>query len=335
MAHNIPFPSAQICHPDPLSLALLSLDEWALVTLEGADAVKYLHSQVTSDIMALANNQHQLCGHCDAKGKMWSTLRVFHRGTGLAYLERRSVLPVQLAELKKYAVFAKVTIVENQQIALLGVAGKEARHSLATLFPQLPDAQQPVVHHVTVEGESTLLYFPTPEERFLLVLPPTEAQQLINHLADKAQQYDSQQWLALDIASGYPIIDATCSGQFIPQATNLQALEGISFTKGCYTGQEMVARAKYRGANKRALYWLEGKSSHLPISGEELEMQLGDNWRRTGTVLSSCRLDDDVLWVQAVLNHDLSSDTRLRVKEDINSRLIIKALPYVLEEETE
>ncbi|WP_439955727.1 CAF17-like 4Fe-4S cluster assembly/insertion protein YgfZ, partial [Klebsiella pneumoniae] len=71
--------------------------------------------------------------------------------------------------------------------------------------------------------------------------------------------------------------------QFIPQATNIQALGGISFKKGCYTGQEMVARAKFRGANKRALWTLAGHASRVPEAGEDLEMKMGENWRRTGT----------------------------------------------------
>ncbi|CDL16218.1 Folate-dependent protein for Fe/S cluster synthesis/repair in oxidative stress [Klebsiella pneumoniae IS46] len=77
----------------------------------------------------------------------------------------------------------------------------------------------------------------------------------------EAQFNNSQQWLALNIEAGLPVIDSANSGQFIPQATNLQALGGISFKKGCYTGQEMVARAKFRGANKRALWTLSGTAS--------------------------------------------------------------------------
>ena len=74
---------------------------------------------------------------------------------------------------------------------------------------------------------------------------PAVAEQLIGKLHDQAELNDSGQWLALEIEAGYPVIDAANSAQLIPQATNLQALEGISFSKGCYTGQEMVARAKF------------------------------------------------------------------------------------------
>ncbi|MCV5397138.1 tRNA-modifying protein YgfZ, partial [Escherichia coli] len=101
----------------------------------------------------------------------------------------------------------------------------------------------------------------------------------------------------------FPVIDAANSGQFIPQATNLQALGGISFKKGCYTGQEMVARAKFRGANKRALWLLAGSASRLPEAGEDLELKMGENWRRTGTVLAAVKLEDGQVVVQVVMNN--------------------------------
>lgn len=327
MAYKIPFPPRQPSASSHLPLTLISLEDWALVTLNGPDTVKYLQGQVTADIEALAADQHVLCGHCDAKGKMWSNLRLFHRGEGFAYLERRSVLDSQLAEIKKYAVFSKLTIAADNEAVLLGVAGFQARAALTGIFNSLPDAEHPVVQ----DGETTLLHFTLPAERFLLVTTAAVAEQLVARLHEQAELNDSQQWLTLDIEAGYPVIDAANSGQLIPQATNLQALEGISFSKGCYTGQEMVARAKFRGANKRALYWLEGKAGRVPQPAEDLELQLGENWRRTGTVLSAAKLADGTLWVQVVLNNNLEADSKLRVRDDAASELAIKPLPYSLE----
>ncbi|WP_145510006.1 tRNA-modifying protein YgfZ [Yersinia rochesterensis] len=329
MAYNTPFTARPPVASSELPLTLISLDDWALVTLTGADRVKYLQGQVTADIDALPTDQHVPCAHCDAKGKMWSNLRLFYRGEGLAFIERRSVLDNQLRELKKYAVFSKVVIAAQPDAALLGVAGAQAKTALASIFAELPDAEHPVVQ----QGNSTLLHFSLPAERFLLVTDAEQAQQLVEKLSDQAQLNDSKQWLALDIEAGFPIIDTDNSAQFIPQATNIQALNGISFSKGCYTGQEMVARAKYRGANKRALYWLAGSASRVPTAGEDLEWQLGDNWRRTGSVLAAIALNDGTVWVQAVLNNDLAADSVLRVRDDVESVLSIQQLPYSLAED--
>ncbi|CNE84128.1 putative global regulator [Yersinia nurmii] len=328
MAYATPFPARHPSASSALPLTLISLDDWALVTVTGADRVKYLQGQLTADVGALAADQHVLTAHCDAKGKMWSNLRLFHRGEGLAFIERRNVLENQLAELKKYAVFSKVTFAIPSDSVLLGIAGAQAREALAQIFPDLPTPEKPVVQ----SGDSTLLHFTTPTERFLLVTDAPQAANLVEKLGENAQLNDSQQWLALEIEAGFPIIDGPNSAQFIPQATNIQALDGISFTKGCYTGQEMVARAKYRGANKRALYWLAGQGSSTPEAGDSLEWQLGENWRRTGTVLAAIQLEDGSLSVQAVLNNDLAADSVLRVREDTAGTLRIQPLPYSLEE---
>ncbi|URN98554.1 tRNA-modifying protein YgfZ [Leclercia adecarboxylata] len=322
-----PFSPRQPVASARLPLTLMTLDDWALATLAGADSEKYLQGQVTADVSQLTEHQHLLAAHCDPKGKMWSNLRLFRRQDGFAFIERRSLRDAQLTELKKYAVFSKVTIAADDEVVLLGVAGFQARAALKNLFSELPDAEK----QVTTDGATSLLWFEHPAERFLLVTDVATAERVTQALRGEAQLNNSQQWLSLNIEAGIPVIDAANSGQFIPQATNLQALGGISFKKGCYTGQEMVARAKFRGANKRALWYLAGKASRVPEAGEDLELKMGENWRRTGTVLAAVQLDDGRLLVQAVMNNDMEPDSVFRVRDDANT-LSIEPLPYSLEE---
>lgn len=322
-----PFPPRQPVASARLPLTLISLDDWALATITGADSEKYLQGQVTADVAQLGEHQHLLVAHCDPKGKMWSNLRLFRRQDGFAVIERRSLRDAQLTELKKYAVFSKVTIVADDENVLLGVAGFQARAALKTLFSELPDADKPLIN----DGATSLLWFEYPDERFLLVTDVATAERVTEALRGEAQFNNSQQWLALNIEAGLPIIDAANSAQFIPQATNIQALGGISFKKGCYTGQEMVARAKFRGANKRALWYLAGNASRVPEAGEDLELKMGENWRRTGTVLAAVQLDDGRVLVQVVMNNDMEADSVFRVRDDANT-LSIQPLPYSLEE---
>ncbi|HFT0374616.1 TPA: tRNA-modifying protein YgfZ [Enterobacter mori] len=322
-----PFTPRQPAASARLPLTLMTLDDWALATLTGADAEKYLQGQVTADVAQLTEHQHLLAAHCDPKGKMWSNLRLFRRQDGFALIERRSLRDAQLTELKKYAVFSKVTIAPDDEHVLLGVAGFQARAALKNLFSELPDAEKQVVS----EGETSILWFEHPAERFLLVTDAATAEHVTEALRGEAQLNNSQQWLALNIEAGLPVIDAVNSAQFIPQATNIQALGGISFKKGCYTGQEMVARAKFRGANKRALWTLAGRASRVPEAGEDLELKMGENWRRTGTVLAAVQLDDGRLLVQVVMNNDMEADSVFRVRDDANT-LSIEPLPYSLDE---
>ena len=320
-----PFSSRAPSFSTDLPLTLMTLDDWALATITGADSEKYLQGQVTADVAKLAPGQHLSVAHCDAKGKMWSNLRLFQDSDGFAWIERRSLRDSQLTELKKYAVFSKVTIAPDDGRVLLGLAGPGARNALAALFNTLPDGET----QVTRENDSTLLWFEHPAERFLLAVSEETAQRVADALHDSAAQNDSQQWLALDIEAGLPIIDAANSAQFIPQATNIQALGGISFKKGCYTGQEMVARAKFRGANKRALWTLSGTAGRAPQAGEDLELKMGDNWRRTGTVLAAVQLNDGRVLTQVVMNNDMEADSEFRVRDDAGT-LHIVPLPYSL-----
>ena len=322
-----PFPPRQPSSSARLPLTLMTLDDWALATISGPDSEKYLQGQITADVSHLTDEQHLLAAHCDAKGKMWSNLRVFRRNEGFAWIERRSLRDAQLTELKKYAVFSKVTIAADDEFVLLGVAGFQARAALSPLFSELPNAEKQVVS----EGATSVLWFAHPAERFLLVTDVATATRITDALRGEAQLNNSQQWLALNIEAGLPVIDSANSAQFIPQATNLQALGGISFKKGCYTGQEMVARAKFRGANKRALWYLAGTASRVPEAGEDLELKMGENWRRTGTVLAAVQLDDGRLLVQVVMNNDMEPDSVFRVRDDAGS-LSIEPLPYTLEE---
>lgn len=323
-----PFPPRQPSASARLPLTLMTLDDWALATISGADSEKYIQGQVTADVSQLTEDQHVLAAHCDAKGKMWSNLRLFRDGDGFTWIERRSLRDAQVTELKKYAVFSKVTIAADDDRVLLAVAGFQARAALANLFGELPTREKPVVR----DGATAVLWFEHPAERFLLVTDAATAQSITEKLRGEAELNNSQQWLALDIEAGIPVIDATNSGQFIPQATNLQALGGISFKKGCYTGQEMVARAKFRGANKRALWYLAGKASRVPEAGEDLELKMGENWRRTGTVLAAAQLEDGQLLVQVVMNNDMEANSVFRVRDDANT-LHIEPLPYSLEED--
>lgn len=311
-----------------LPLILISLENWGLVHLHGLDAKKYIQGQVTADVESLPSTKHALTAHCDPKGKMWSDLRLFHHLDGFSYIERRCLLETQLAELKKYAVFSKVTFEHKTDIKLLGVAGKQARNALTPFFAVLPDADNQVI----VDGESTLLHFTLPAERFLIITTDEIAQNLTHNL--NTTQVSDAQWLSLEIEAGYAVIDQANSAQHLPQPTNLQALPyGISFKKGCYTGQEMVARAKFRGANKRAMFWLKGTGTEIPAPGDGLEWQLGDKWRRTGTVLAAVKLANGEMNVQIIMNNDMEANSVFRVTGDEQSRLTIQPLPYSLEEE--
>ncbi|UCA10908.1 tRNA-modifying protein YgfZ [Aeromonas enteropelogenes] len=292
----------------PAEPTRFALTKIAITRIAGQDRVKYLQGQVTCDVNALQPGQNTLGGHCDPKGKLWSNFRLLCLEESLLMLTTPSVLERQLPELKKFAVFSKVEIATDERHAT-GIAGTGSDAWIADHFG--------LVQSGLVDGGMAVKI---EQDRWLLVS---------DQQADTLSVGDESLWWGLEIKAGLPHMEAVHQGEFIPQMLNLQALDGICFTKGCYMGQETVARAKYRGANNRALFLLAGVANEPVASGDTLEIRLGDNWRRSGMVLNAWQQDGQV-WLTAVLPKDTETDALFRLKQDENASLTLQSLPYSL-----
>lgn len=274
----------------------IRLDQYQLIEAHGADAEKYLQGQLTADLIALPNGANTLAAHCDPKGKMNAIFRLLKVDSEQFFLLiKKDLLPSALDALKKYAVFSKISF-DLRDWQIVGLIGKKC----GKIEPRF-----------TLEID---------EQRAILL---NESALPINFNADE------KIWESADIQAGLPNLSAVTQNLFIPQALNLQAIEqAVSFTKGCYIGQETVARAKYRGANKRAMFILKGKTQTLPAIGDEIEMRLESNWRKTGNIINAVNLDG-LLWLLVVLNNDIDSTQVFRLAQD-ETALAVQPLPYAL-----
>ena len=261
-----------------------------------------LQGQLTCDVTKLAAGESTLTAHCDPKGKMSALFRLIRQDEQTFYMLLKSeLLPSALDQLKKYAVFSKVTFTLLDW-KILGVAGTKGLEKCGQFSAQI---------RIDVNGQQPRVIVLHPTQ---LALEPT---------------VEAQAWDLLDIQDGVPSLAAATQLEFIPQALNLQSVEqAISFHKGCYIGQETVARAKYRGANKRALFIFAAQTQSLPEIGSALEMALGDNWRATGTITSAVNFHG-VLWLQAVLNTPLADGQAFRLP-NCQTLLDMQPLPYEL-----
>lgn len=276
----------------------VQLSQYRLIEISGVDAEKYLQGQLTCDVAKIEIGHQTLTSHCDPKGKMSALFRLYrHAPEQFFAVMPLDLLPEALTQLKKYAVFSKVTFTE-QDTPIFGTTSSELFAEICQKATACTLSTEPVRHlfwgdvAVEINGE------------------PSD-------------------WDLLDIQQGIPLLLKPNQFELIPQATNLQMLEqAISFTKGCYIGQETVARAKYRGANKRAMFTFVGEhQGDLPEIGGAIEMQLGENWRATGTILSAVS-SAGKLWLQVVLNREQEEEVKFRVG---TTALEIYPLPYVIE----
>ena len=278
------------------------LTHYSLIQIKGTEAEKYLQGQLTCDVTKLAAGESTLTAHCDPKGKMSALFRLIRQDEQTFYMLLKSeLLPSALDQLKKYAVFSKVTFT-SLDWQILGAAGTKGIEKCGQFSAQI---------RIDVNGQ---------QPRVILLHP--------TRLALEAT-VEAEAWDLLDIQDGVPGLAAATQLEFIPQALNLQSIEqAISFQKGCYIGQETVARAKYRGANKRALFIFAAQTESLPDIGSALEMALGDNWRATGTITSAVNFHG-ILWLQAVLNTPLEDGQAFRLPND-QTLLDMQPLPYEL-----
>lgn len=301
-------------------LAITHLTSWGTITMQGDDKKSYLQGQVTCDVVTLDTESSTFGAHCDAKGKVWSVFRLFHHNDGYAMFQPSSVIEKELAELKKYAIFSKVEIAQGQDIAL-GVIGENATSVIDTLSNQTGDVR-------AIDGGSAVKI---DEQRWLLLVTADQAEKLLTTI--DAEKVDESLWTLNDIKAGLPLLTAEQQIEHIPQALNVQAVDGISFSKGCYTGQETVARAKYRGINKRALFIVKGQADSEIAPNADIERSVGENWRSAGKLLASYRYSDNVAIGIVVLPNNLDSDTTLRLKDQPDHSWTFEALPYSLDDD--
>lgn len=291
-----------------------------LISLNGADKLSYLHGQITQDLNKLTDSNFLWTGHCSAKGKLWGVFKLFSYQDNYYLLGSAAEAEKSLAELKKYAVFAKVDIKIDSK-KLIGLIGDDLTSTLTSLG-------------IIFEDNATACNFNHGKAIKLadnrVVLMVDEQFSLPDNITTLN---DDSLWVQAAILAGEPQLSADAIDEYVPQMVNLHAIGGISFKKGCYTGQETVARMKYLGKNKRAMYIVSGKSEGL-LEEPELEIQLGENWRRAGKLITQVfNQQTNTLSGLVVLPNDTDESQVFRAKHTPQVELSILPLPYSLKDE--
>lgn len=212
------------------------LSRYGLLSVSGADARAFLHAQLTNDIAALPADRAALAGWCSAKGRLLATFLVIPAADGFLLQLARDLAPAVLKRLSMFVLRSKVKIADESDAW--------QQHGIWDASWTLPE--------VSWQGDTVTVR--AGENRFL---------QVGKALAD-APTAAEEEWLAQEIRAGRPLIMAATQDQFVPQMVNLEQLGGVDFRKGCYPGQEIVARAQYRGQVKRRMVKLPAPAPLQP-----------------------------------------------------------------------
>jgi folate-binding protein YgfZ len=250
---------------------VLRLDDWGVIRAQGADAATFLQGQLTNDVASLGPGHARLAGYCSAKGRLLATFVLWRDAGGDLLLAcSADLLAPTLKRLSMFVLRAKCKLSDaSAEVPLWGLAGAAAQAVLdqqpgalarpwqaapwgAEPGPQcirLPDALAPQ------SGSSGPTSWPR-----VVVAGATEP--------PAGPPISQEAWRWLEVRSATARIGAATAEQFVPQMVNLEVVGGVNFQKGCYPGQEVVARSQYRGTLKRRAFVVEGAAAMRP--GQEV-----------------------------------------------------------------
>lgn len=239
------------------------LDHLAVLDITGTDALTFLQGQGTQDYLKRVPQQPLPGAFCTPKGRVvanvWNVLTAVEPATVKLVAHRSSADPLH-RHLGKYIPFFRGSKLTDQSLALhgLGLSGPETERWLTQT---LGEAKQGVWR----KGGHFAFTLPDGRAQLWLAATADDYESLIEQI-ESARVQPASDWQRLDILAGYPWIDASLTGEFVPQSIGLEQLDGLSFNKGCYTGQEVISRLHYKGQSKRGLQRLRWRGDAVPES---------------------------------------------------------------------
>lgn len=266
------------------SRVLCDLSQFALIDIHGEDAAGFMQGQFCNDVREVSDARSQLNGHCNPKGRLLANFRLF-RHDGHYYLRVPATLCETLAKrLRMYVLRAKVNITTAPESwAGFGFAGTDADQALQAALGTVP-AQ---VDAVVASHDAIVLRVPGATPRFEIYGATAALQGLWNTLAADARGVGAGIWSLLEIRNGLATILPETTEAFVPQMVNLERVGAVSFTKGCYPGQEVVARMHYLGKVKRRMYRAHIAADTAPQPGEPLYTEHTETGQDTGMIVDA------------------------------------------------
>ena len=302
---------------------LNDLSHFGLIRVEGEDAESFLQGQLTNDLRQVTEDHSNLAGWCSAKGRMLANFRCLRRGDTYYLQTPLENLPTVLKRLGMYVLMAKVTLSDaSDELMRMGITGDCAESLLQNQFAEIPAQANAVAQQSGV----SLIRLPGDTPRFELLGPAEALIAFWQQAQSQAVRLGDDFWALQEIRAGVPVIYPATSEAFVPQMTNMQLVDGVSFTKGCYTGQEVVARMQYLGKLKRRMYLAHVTSDTQPQPGDELHSPGSTSGQGTGKVVDA-RPADGGYDLLAVIESSSAESDKVCLSEN-GPCLELRGLPY-------
>lgn len=311
-------------------LLLSNPSERGLIKVNGADAESFLQNQLTNDIRNVSDTSHQASAWCSPKGRIIANFRIYKREDSFYLALSRDLIEHVMKKLRMYVMMSKVVIEDvSDSIIHFSFAGKNADNLMQEILGiQIPSDAETIQHN-----EITLLRSEMSSDenssRFDIFIDGVEpAKALWSQCEKVATAVSGAGSRYLNITSGSPEITAASSESWIPQMVNYIHINGVDFKKGCYPGQEVVARLNYLGKTKRRMYRLQIESKQLPLVGAVIK---SDKDAEAGKVLNAVVTADGKVEALAILK--IADAANPLTLADTDATITLLDLPYGVDDE--
>ena len=309
---------------------LCDLSHYGLIRASGEDAESFLQNQFCNDVRKVSASHSQLNGYCNPKGRVLALFRLFLQGDDYLLRLPREILEPTLKRLRMFVLMSKVTLEDDSDTRVsIGYSGPDAARHLADALGSAPAVIDDCLHTDAL----TVIRVPGPHPRFEIHGSGVAVRGLWDTLSAQARPAGSAAWTVLDIHAGLPEVLATTQEAFVPQMLNLQALDALSFHKGCYPGQEIVARMRYLGKLKRRMYRAHADTDACPQPGDNLFAEGSESAQGVGKVVLAQTTPEGGVDLLAVIEIASAEQRGLRLHDANGPVLTLLDLPYDIEEE--
>ena len=307
---------------------ICDLSHLHFMTTRGPDAVTFLHGQLSNDLLNLSDSESQISGYCTPKGRLLCVFRL-HRGNENVVLQaNKSVLPGVVERLNRFILRSKVELSIESSITSFGVVGQQSSDALAALLGDLPQRANDCR---TVSDVSVICHSLSDPLRYQVIGTPPALAVLWQQLSRSIPRTGSWAWASLDITQGRPTIFPETSEQFVPQNVNMDIIGAVSFNKGCYPGQEIVARMHYLGKLKTRMICAGVDSPERPpLPGDKLYTSTRE--QSIGMLVDATPAERGYDILSTVRLENLGEDAGdLRIHHKSGPIVVQKQLPYPLQ----
>jgi folate-binding protein YgfZ len=307
---------------------ICDLSQFDTVVIAGDDAATFMQGQFTNDVDSVDENHSQLSAICNNKGRMIANFRLFKHQQNYFFSIKNDLTEKAIRHMQNYVLRAQVAIQDvSEQLIHIGISGDNAADLLSPFVENINTD----IDSVTFNEDYIAICIAGTKPRYEIFCSLEQAKTIWQKVSDQATIVSPSVWDYLNIKVGLPLIDANTSEEFVPQMTNMELINGVSFTKGCFTGQEIIARTHYLGKQKRRTYRISIDSATRPKNGDHLATETSTENQYTGTLVSIYQTAENTYEALAVIQIKSAEEGQLKLK-DFESKISLLELPYSLEE---